>query len=199
VHPHTLLAGALPPTIGAMAEDRIRALRKVRPRGPYVMAGYCNGAYVAFEMARQLVAAGEDVPVCVLLETHPPSGETGAENGEYVVLDGSGAPRMLTAKDHQSEMHIAYRRAMDAYEGGPYGGLVVTINSHDVRADAEAGWHKLAPNFEWHRIADTHVRIVTHRTAEMAAVIGTAIDRVVAGAISSRSGASSTGRPVASA
>jgi acyl carrier protein len=199
VHPHTLLAGPLPATIGAMAEDRIRALRKVRPRGPYVLAGYCNGGYVAFEMARQLVAAGEDVPVCVLLETHPPLGDAGAEDGEYVLLDASGSPRMLTATDHQSEMHIAYRRAMDAYEGGPYGGLVVSINSHDVLANAEAGWRKLAPDFEGHRIRDTHVRIVTHRAAEMAVVIGRAIDRVVAGAVSSRSGASGTGRPVASA
>ncbi|MFI4923758.1 MAG: amino acid adenylation domain-containing protein [Vicinamibacteria bacterium] len=199
VHPHTLLTGAIPPTIAAMAEDRVRALRKVRPHGPYVLAGYCNGAYVAFEMARQLVAAGDDVPVCVLLEAHPPSGDAETEDAGYLLLDASGAPRMLAAVDHQSEMHLAYRRAMDAYEGGPYDGVLVTINSHDVLADAEAGWHRLAPKLEWHRIAETHVRIVTHRTAEMAAVIGAAIDRVVAGAVSARSGASGTDRPVASA
>jgi len=199
VHPHTLLTGAIPATIAAMAEDRLRALRQVRPHGPYVLAGYCNGAYVAFEMARQLVAAGDVVPICILIETHPPSADGGAANGDYVVLDAAGASRMLTAVDHQSEMRIAFRRAMDAYTAERYDGVLITINSHEVLADAEAGWHRLAPRLEWHRIADTHVRIVTHHTGEMAAMIRAAIDRVVAGAVSARSDASGTGRPAASA
>ena len=199
VHPHTLLAGAIPPTIAAMAEDRLRALRNVRPHGPYILAGYCNGAYVAFEMARQLVAAGEDVPVCVLVEAHPPSAEGGAANGDYMLLDATGASRMLTAVDHQSEMRIAFRRAMDAYTAERYGGVLVTINSHEVLADAEAGWRELAVRFESHRIADTHVRIVTHHAGEMAAMIRAAIDRVAPAAVSARSDASGIARPAASA
>ena len=61
VHPHGLAGDAVPPTIEAMAADRLRAVRAMRPAGPYVIGGHCNGALVAFEMARQLVAAGEEV------------------------------------------------------------------------------------------------------------------------------------------
>ena len=58
VQPHTLNDSGIPDTIEAMAADRIRALRAVRPRGPYCFGGFCNGAFVAFEMARQLIEAG---------------------------------------------------------------------------------------------------------------------------------------------
>jgi hypothetical protein len=55
VHPHGLGGEAVPPTIEAMAEDRLRALRAERPEGPYLLGGYCDGALVALEIARRLV------------------------------------------------------------------------------------------------------------------------------------------------
>src|SRR5260370_20083812 len=50
---------ALLPTIEAMAEERLAAVRRERPRGPYVLGGHCNGALVAVEIARRLIAADE--------------------------------------------------------------------------------------------------------------------------------------------
>src|SRR5262249_4136251 len=43
--------------------DHITAFR---PRGPSVLAGYCAGATVVFELARQLVARGGDVRMVAL-------------------------------------------------------------------------------------------------------------------------------------
>jgi thioesterase domain-containing protein len=40
----------------------------MRPHGPYVVAGHCNGAYVAFELARQLIDAGETVPAVIVID-----------------------------------------------------------------------------------------------------------------------------------
>ena len=42
------------PTVGAMAERYLADLRKVRPEGPYLLAGFCFGGLVALEMARML-------------------------------------------------------------------------------------------------------------------------------------------------
>jgi thioesterase domain-containing protein len=41
-------------------------IRAVRPEGPYVIAGYCAGGTIAFELARQLVRDGAAVQVLVL-------------------------------------------------------------------------------------------------------------------------------------
>ncbi len=56
-----------------MAADYIRELKRVRPTGPYIIAGYCAGGYTAYEMARQLREAGEDVQGIILIDPdiHP--------------------------------------------------------------------------------------------------------------------------------
>jgi len=58
--------------IEAMAERYLAALRGVQPHGPYLLAGRCNGATVAYEMAQRLHAAGEEVPLLAALDSDPP-------------------------------------------------------------------------------------------------------------------------------
>jgi len=58
-----------PATIEEMAERQLRALRAHQPRGPYRLAGNCNGGLVAFEMARRLVEAGETVERLIVIRT----------------------------------------------------------------------------------------------------------------------------------
>jgi amino acid adenylation domain-containing protein len=70
-------------TVDAMAERYLAAIRGAFPRGPYVLAGWSAGGVIAFEIARRLRAAGECVPLLVLLDTHAPgSDRPGAEPGE---------------------------------------------------------------------------------------------------------------------
>jgi len=57
--------------IEEMAEYSIGVMRAQQPAGPYLLVGYSVGGLVALEMARQLTAAGEDVPLVVLLDTYP--------------------------------------------------------------------------------------------------------------------------------
>lgn len=58
--------------IEAAAARCVEEIRAVQPHGPYLLAGRCNGATVAFEIARQLRAAGEEVPLLVSLDSDPP-------------------------------------------------------------------------------------------------------------------------------
>ncbi|WP_332836436.1 thioesterase domain-containing protein [Streptomyces capitiformicae] len=67
-------AGADPATeplrsMEALAASYIEALRRVQPQGPYRIGGWSFGGYVAFEMARQLTAAGEEVTDLFVLDT----------------------------------------------------------------------------------------------------------------------------------
>lgn len=67
IRPHTMRHGALP-SIEAMAADTVALIKRSTPHGPYVVGGYCNGGLVAFEVARQLRARGDDVAHVVLID-----------------------------------------------------------------------------------------------------------------------------------
>ncbi|WP_329100841.1 amino acid adenylation domain-containing protein [Micromonospora sp. NBC_01699] len=56
-------------TVAALAADYLEAIRTVQPHGPYTVGGWSFGGFVAFEMARQLRAAGERVDRLILLDT----------------------------------------------------------------------------------------------------------------------------------
>ena len=59
-------------TIPEAATDYIAELRQVQPQGPYLLGGFSGGGLTAWEMARQLEAAGEEVSLLVLLDTPLP-------------------------------------------------------------------------------------------------------------------------------
>ncbi|MGI9088548.1 MAG: condensation domain-containing protein [Chthoniobacterales bacterium] len=61
------------PTIEEMAAAHLTALRAVRPRGPYVIGGFCIGGLVAFELAQQLRARGEVVEMLLIIDAAPES------------------------------------------------------------------------------------------------------------------------------
>jgi acyl transferase domain-containing protein/thioesterase domain-containing protein/acyl carrier protein len=59
---------ARPSSIEEMASLYIDAIRRVQPRGPYLLGGWSFGGVVAAEMARRLRARGEAVAQLVLLD-----------------------------------------------------------------------------------------------------------------------------------
>jgi len=60
-------------TLPAMAASYIESMREVQPCGPYLVAGYCFGSWVAVEIARQLCDAGEQVNALFLIDPQLPA------------------------------------------------------------------------------------------------------------------------------
>ena len=60
-------------SVEAAAAGFIAAIKAICPRGPYRLLGHSFGGWVVFEMACQLLAAGEVVEPIVLLDSQPPS------------------------------------------------------------------------------------------------------------------------------
>jgi non-ribosomal peptide synthetase component F/thioesterase domain-containing protein len=56
-------------TIEEMASLYVKEVRRFKPQGPYYLGGYCMGGTVAYEMARQLKAQGEEVALVGLFDT----------------------------------------------------------------------------------------------------------------------------------
>jgi FkbH-like protein len=54
-----------------MAACYVQVLRAHQPEGPYRLGGYCFGGNVAYEMARQILAAGGQVALLALIDSAP--------------------------------------------------------------------------------------------------------------------------------
>ena len=88
-----------------MAALYIGEIRKVQPRGPYFLGGFCMGGNVALEIAQQLQAQGEQIALVAFMETLnlsalPPTSFTAKAyfNWQRVAFH-VGNVRLLDAKD----------------------------------------------------------------------------------------------------
>ncbi|MDJ1168163.1 amino acid adenylation domain-containing protein [Roseofilum sp. BLCC_M154] len=59
--------------IEEMAAIYIEALQQIQPQGPYYLGGWSMGGVVAWEMARQLQALGQNVELLALIDSYAPS------------------------------------------------------------------------------------------------------------------------------
>ena len=57
----------------ALARYQIEQIRRYRPHGPYRIVGHCAGGTLAFEVAQQLVAAGQEVALLALIASPFPT------------------------------------------------------------------------------------------------------------------------------
>ena len=66
-------------TIEDIAAAYLAEIRRVQPKGPYNLLGACMGGVIAFEMAQQLHAAGEQVGLLALIRPMAPPGTSRRE------------------------------------------------------------------------------------------------------------------------
>ena len=102
LHPRGL-AGYEPDTrVEEMAASYIDEVRQVQPHGPYVLGGNCLGGLVAFEMARQLAAEGEEVAKTVIVECYAP----GLRGFKPRTLDGRLRRRVKLTLAYMEESRV---------------------------------------------------------------------------------------------
>lgn len=143
-------------TVEDIAATYLKELRAARPHGPYVLGGYSFGGIVAYEMARQLVALGEAVPLLVLFDTYAPADglrSATAEERLHMPLK-RWVMRRLTARHLRRgttippalrHFHIidTYGKATRAYAPGPYAGNVLLLRAQASPGPADLGWGAL--------------------------------------------------------
>jgi amino acid adenylation domain-containing protein len=61
-----------PSRIEHIAAHYLREIQTVQPVPPYFIGGLCSGAYIAFEISRQIRARGQNVALLALIEPPPP-------------------------------------------------------------------------------------------------------------------------------
>lgn len=88
-------AVASAPTIEALAALYITAIRDVQPKGPYHLGGWSMGGVIAYEMAKQLRAAGDQVATLSLIDSYTPEAAKAME--KQVRPDDDDDTRLLIA------------------------------------------------------------------------------------------------------
>jgi thioesterase domain-containing protein len=80
--------------ISEMASRYIDALRSAQPEGPYLLGGWSMGGNIAFEMARQLEAQGEEIALLALFDSKANHNDGELVNGNRLALLASFARDM---------------------------------------------------------------------------------------------------------
>jgi thioesterase domain-containing protein len=173
-----------------LARMYVNSMRSHTPNGPYMLAGVSFGGLLAFEMARQLKAQGEDVPLLVLLDAVLPSAiKRNTRNWLRFQVDElkrtglrgvyERAERKMRARfappplepgenDFDRLRRAAYSAAAVAYEATPrtYDGTTVLIRASEsdlvgVTVDRQLGWGpKLAGDFKLYQSVGDHLGLL---------------------------------------
>ena len=182
-------------TVEAMAAHYIEAMQTVQPQGPYAIGGWSLGGLVAFEMAQQLHAQGQELSCLALLDTYPFTEiETfnAAADAEFIeeLLARSQTPRLggipaadLTQAQRLLQLFKSHIAAANQYTPQPYPGKVTLLLAEDgVAADAAdptIGWKNLArAGVEIHWLpGDHHTMVAQPHVQELAAQLQVCLDR----------------------
>ncbi|MBK9168358.1 MAG: amino acid adenylation domain-containing protein [Bryobacterales bacterium] len=92
---------SVPPALEDLARLYLDEVRSVQPAGPYHFAGFCLGAYLACEMARQAEEAGQTVGFLGILGT----------DGEWKLVDSTAAGLAFHMRQLAARGKLGYLRS----------------------------------------------------------------------------------------
>ncbi|WP_439370379.1 AMP-binding protein [Bradyrhizobium sp. DASA03120] len=180
INPHGLRGELVPPSIEQMAAERLPLILERQACGPFFLGGKCNGAMVAFEIARQLMDAGHKVHMVAMVD--PPTVNARPLTRAIVgvmkpvvpsrVLRGTfeclaqweryakrsaSQPVVVAKTEVPQPLWYAYSIAMARYLPAP---LDVPVVFYAAEHDGE-GWRRLSPRLDVVQIPWGHYGCLT--------------------------------------
>jgi thioesterase domain-containing protein/acyl carrier protein len=166
--------GAPHASVEEMAADYLTEIRRKQPHGPYHIGGLCLGADVAVEMARVLLAAGEEVAIVAVFDTEGRSKPKEASGWKRLKRAVKRLRQARTARPRELEESYAWRlrQAGKRYRPEPFPGTVTLFTTDAGRAQSEQNWGALTegrleiesiPGEHSTAMREPHVRVVAER------------------------------------
>ena len=142
-------------SVRRIARRHLATLRRLRPHGPYYLAGHSFGGVIAFEMAQRLHRAGEEVGLLAILDSFPPEpalvppGPALSPAGRVKDAIGLAITGLIPTPGigQYWRFHRQSRFLAQHYRSGPYPGrtLVLVADSEDRDARSQWGPHLTGP------------------------------------------------------
>ncbi len=187
-------------TIEEMAAHYLDQIRTVQPRGPYSFGGFSFGGLVAYEMAQQLLARGEEVGLLVLFDTYPGDLKSVTSSLFSLLLTPSwrhwthDLPKAVRKRIRRTvrgwrlpqlliDIRNSNRAAADRYVLRPYAGKATLVRAieQSLRSgsdDPHAAWKSLVGSLEIHDVPGNHYEILVEPQVErLAECLKTCIDK----------------------
>jgi thioesterase domain-containing protein len=143
----------IPRTVESMADRYIEEMRSIQPEEPYRILGYSFGCLVAYEMARRLREAGEEVGLVGLVA--PPRKLAAFRPVRRWVR------RRTTRARREPSIYSICMSAGFSYRPHPYAGRVVYFREERVGREGERLWRRLAVGgLDVRRVSGSHLAIM---------------------------------------
>ncbi|GIW92285.1 MAG: hypothetical protein KatS3mg110_0326 [Pirellulaceae bacterium] len=175
--------------IEQMAGEYVQAMRRVRPRGPYLLAGWSLGGIIAYEMAVQLQEQGDDVSLLAMFDaghlyafavmltffkqdSQDMWSRLAAPEDEQIAFfrEKTARAQLIPPQADQQTARNIYRvvvanmRALYQYHPRPYRGKVVLFRAREKyiesRHDPAEEWKRLATEVEVIPTGGDHLSLV---------------------------------------
>jgi aspartate racemase len=176
-----------------IAAHFLQELKEARPAGPYLLCGYSFGGILAYEMAQQLIAAGEEVPLLTLFDSYSPVlHEEAMQHGArfYEPLKATVMRKAIESRLRRGSLlkgrlrhfHIidTYDKAVTAYTPKPFNGKLSVFKAKGSWGRMDMGWHGLAQGgFEIELVPGDHYTMITEpNVAHIAQLLKTRIQAI---------------------
>jgi thioesterase domain-containing protein len=123
-------------TVEEMAANYIAEIRSLQAEGPYRLGGYSFGGAVAYEMARQLTVAGQEVDFLALLDAYPGMAQ---RSGSLVETFLELSPREKLAYV-VGKRRMIYRRLRSRVEALSYPAALKQVHAANLLAERAYRW-----------------------------------------------------------
>ncbi len=167
-----------------LAARYVAEIRSRQPDGPYLLAGWSFGGVVAYEVANQLQAAGQEVALLCMFDSYlPSSGKIRQLMSNDELLESARKSEQVVGAEDSADLAAMERTYLGAiemlfrYEALPYSGRVVILQAaesddlYDVRA-ADTWESLITPPPEIREIpGDHHSMMREPNVDEVAAVL----------------------------
>ncbi|MEO8734268.1 MAG: thioesterase domain-containing protein, partial [Flavobacteriales bacterium] len=169
-------------TVESIATHFIQEMKAVRPKGPYLLGGYSFGGIVAYEMARQLIAAGEEVPLLAMFDTYAPRMYQDLMREEQklheplkrmimrrLVKMEQMRGRITSPKLRHFHIIDTYDKAIRNYRPKVYKGPVIMYKALKSPGSNDMGWGDLTPDLQIRMLPGDHHSLIKEPDVELLA------------------------------